>query len=327
MKLTIGTRGSALARAQANDVARRLTAAGHRVDVAVISTLGDRAATEPFADVGAFGIFVREIEAALIAGDIDIAVHSYKDIPSTSPQSLVIASVPERLDPADLLLICRDATDDSAAHFPLRNGVRVGTSAARRTAWLRAARPDLVTLPLRGNVPTRVASLCDGKYDAIVLAAAGIARLERLTDGDRLELPPTITVVRLDPTRFVPAPSQGAIALQVRADRSAVIAAAGGINDVTTARALRAEREALRLAEGGCTLPFGAWCSGVDGQLRLTVALGLEDGTIARGAKTGTNPDALARAAWAELRATAGIDAVESPSGPAPVAASASGLS
>jgi hydroxymethylbilane synthase len=324
MKLTIGTRGSALARAQANDVARRLTADGHRVDVAVISTLGDRAATEPFADVGAFGIFVREIEAALIAGDIDIAVHSYKDIPSTSPQGLVIASVPERLDPADLLLIRRDALDENAAHFPLRDGARVGTSAARRTAWLRAVRPDVVALPLRGNVPTRVAALCEGKYDAIVLAAAGIARLERLTDGDRLELPPTIAVVRLDPTRFVPAPSQGAIALQVRADRSAVIAAAGAINDARTARALCAEREALRLAEGGCSLPFGAWCSGVDGQLRLIVALGLADGSIAHGVKTGTDPDDVARAAWDDLRGRAALDSVESRSRSATVAAPSS---
>ncbi|HEY3934024.1 MAG TPA: hydroxymethylbilane synthase [Gemmatimonadales bacterium] len=302
MKLRIGTRGSALARAQADDVARRLAAAGHLVGVVVISTLGDRAATQPFADVGAFGIFVREIEAALIGGEIDIAVHSYKDLPSSSPAGLVVASVPERLDSADLLLIRNEALDPGAADIPLRQGARVGTSAARRTAWLQAARPDLVAAALRGNVPTRIAALVDGRYDAIVLAAAGVVRLQRLPDEERLTIPPTITVTRLDPERFVPAPSQGAIALQVHRDRAAVVAAVAAINDLSTARALKAERTALRLADGGCSLPFGAWCN-VDstGELRLVSALGLDDGTVARAEARGDDPDGLAASVWEML--------------------------
>ena len=310
MKLRIGTRGSALALAQAADVARRLEAHGHSTETIIISTEGDRVTDRGFTDVGAFGIFVREIEAALVDRRVDVAVHSYKDLPSRSPAGLVIAAVPERMDAADVLLTRPDATAAVRGTLPLRDGARVGTSAARRQALLRSLRPDLEIGMLRGNVPTRVHALLDGRFDAIVLAAAGVARLERASEraaeraaeGAAPLVPANIVRTRLDPATFVPAPAQGAVAVQVRAQESAVRDAVAAIDDARTARALRAERAALAFADGGCTLPFGAWCeTQPDGALRLILALGRSDGTVTRAEVTGDDPDALAAAAWRDV--------------------------
>lgn len=302
MKLRIGTRGSALALAQANDAARRLAAAGHEVQIVVISTEGDRVTDRSFIEVGAFGVFVREIESALLSGEVDIAVHSYKDLPSRGPDGLMIGAVPERVDAADVLLVRRDAVAAPRGGLPLAHGACVGTSATRRRALLRDARPDLRMQLLRGNVPTRVRALTEGRFDAIVLAAAGLSRLARVEGRDRLVLPVDITVVRLDPLVFVPAPSQGAIAIQVRTDNHAVREAVAVMDDATCRRTLQAERGALALAEGGCTLPFGAWCSAdAAGVLTLTAALGLDDGSVARSTATGMEPDAIAADAWRAL--------------------------
>lgn len=302
MNLRIGTRGSALARAQAADVARRLEAHGHSTETIIISTEGDRVTDRGFTDVGAFGIFVREIEAALLDQHVDVAVHSYKDLPSRSPAGLIIAAVPERLDAADVLLTRTDAVAAVRGTLPLRDGARVGTSAARRQALLRALRPDLEIGMLRGNVPTRVGALSDGRFDAIVIAAAGLARLERVSVGAPRLVPAGVVHTRLDPATFVPAPAQGAIAVQVRAQAAAVRDAVSAIDDTRTARALRAERAALAFADGGCTLPFGAWCeTQSDGALRLIVALGRSDGTVARAEATGDDPDAIAEMAWRDV--------------------------
>jgi len=300
VKLRIGTRGSALALAQASDVARRLDALGHTTETVVIATAGDQLTDRAFADIGAFGIFVREIEAALMDRRVDVAVHSYKDLPSVGPPSLLVAAVPERVDAADVLLLRPDAIDDSSAPIPLRDGARVGTSAARRTAQLRAAHPRVEVAPLRGNVPTRVRSLAEGRYDAIVVAAAGLLRLERAAPrGAEPIVPAGLVRRRLDPAHFVPAPAQGAIAVQVRVDDAPVRRVVAAIDDTTSARALLAERTALALAEGGCSLPFGAWCRGAPGgTLHLTVALGRNDETIARAEFAGDDPEALASAAW-----------------------------
>jgi len=302
VKLRIGTRGSALALAQANDVARRLTAAGHDPVITIISTEGDRVTDRSFIEVGAFGVFVREIEAALLAGEVDVAVHSYKDLPSKGPEGLMIGAVPERVDVADLLLVRRDALAPERNGLPLADGARVGTSATRRRALLLAARPDLQVGLLRGNVPTRVRALTDGRFDAIVLAAAGLSRLARVEGPDRLTLPADVATFRLDPQVFVPAPSQGAIALQVRRDDTATRAAVAALDDAMCRRTLLAERTALALADGGCTLPFGAWCSAGDaGALTLTTALGLDDGTVARSTAHGSDPEAVAAEAWQAL--------------------------
>ena len=302
MRLRIGTRGSALALAQSTDVAARLRALGHDPELVVISTVGDRVTDRAFTDVGSFGVFVRELESALLEGAIDAAVHSYKDVPSRMPQGLAIAAIPERVDVADVLLVRRAAVAAERGGLPLADGARVGTSATRRRALLLDARPDLVLGLLRGNVPTRVRSLSEGRFDAIVLAAAGLARLARADGEHRLTLGDDITTVRLDPAVFVPAPSQGAIAVQVRESDLAIRAAIAPLDDQSCRRAIQSERAALYLAEGGCTLPFGAWCSvASDGTLTLVAALGLEDGSVARSVAVGEDPQAVASAAWDEL--------------------------
>lgn len=302
MKVRIGTRGSALALAQSGDVAARLRAHGHDAELVVVSTTGDRVTDRAFADVGAFGVFVRELEVALLEGSIDAAVHSYKDVPSRMPLGLVIGAVPERVDAADVLLVRRAAHRASRGALPLDTGARVGTSATRRRALLLDARPDLVTDLLRGNVPTRVRALGEGKFDAIILAAAGLERLARVEGENRLVLPDDVVTVRLDPATFVPAPSQGAIAVQVRENDMAARKAVAELDEPSCRRAVQTERAALHLADGGCTLPFGAWCTTAEnGMLTLTAALGLEDGSIARSTVTGTEPQPVAAAAWGEL--------------------------
>jgi len=304
VKLRIATRGSDLARAQSNDVARRLQALGHETELVIISTVGDRVTDRAFVEVGSFGVFVREIENALLDGRADVAVHSYKDLPSKSPDGLVVAAVPERLDAADVLLVRPDSADSSGAVLPLRTGAKVGTSAARRKALLAAERPDLEIGLLRGNVPTRVGALLDGRFDAILLASAGLQRLDRAS-GSSL-VPAGIVRQRLDPRRFVPAPAQGAIAVQVRSDAGQVRAAVASLNDETTARALQAERALLGLAEAGCNLPFGAWCERQgDGALRLFAVLGRDDRAVVRADSTGHDPLSLAAKVWGELSSEA----------------------
>lgn len=302
MTLRIGTRGSALARVQAADVARRLQACGYATETVIISTAGDRATDRRFADVGSFGIFVREIEEALLDGRIDVAVHSYKDLPSRSPEQLMVGAVPERVDVADVLLIRAESHDLSAGLLPVRRGAQVGTSAARRAALLLTLRPDLAASMLRGNVPTRVAALANGQFDAIVLAAAGLARLERDAAPGSQIVPDGIVRARLDPAVFTPAPAQGAIAVQVRRDAPDVLAAVARIHDPQSGRALQAERSILARAEGGCTLPFGAWCDVLpDRTLQLHATLGREDGSVVRAVRTGDDPEQLAVATWQEL--------------------------
>lgn len=302
MNLRIGTRGSALARVQTADVARALEAAGHTTTTEVIHTEGDRVTDRAFTEVGAFGVFVREIEAALLAGRVDLAVHSYKDLPSAEPADLVVAAVPERVDAADVLLARPEAAVPGGP-IPLREGARVGTSSARRQALLKEMRPDLAVGLLRGNVPTRVRALVEGRFDAIVLAVAGLLRLERSNQGAPL-VGGGIVTTRLDPEVYVPAPAQGAIAVQVRRDDAAVRTAVAALDDPRTARALRAERALLGLAEAGCALPFGAWCRVEQGgALTLTSVLGQEGGALTRAKATGEDPEELAEEVWRSLSA------------------------
>ena len=299
MRIRIGTRGSALALAQSEYVAGRLRARGHECELLIVSTTGDRVNDRAFTDVGSFGVFVRELETALLDGTVDVAVHSYKDVPSRMPAGLAIVAVPERVDAADVLLVRREKIAAPLGGFPLAHGASVGTSATRRRALLLDARPDLVPALLRGNVPTRVQALIDGKYDAIVLAAAGLERLARSNSDARLTLGREVVTVRLDPAVFVPAPSQGAIAVQVAEKNTAIRDAVARIDDRSCRRAVDAERAALFLADGGCTLPFGAWCDvAVNERLSLHLALGRPDGTVLRALVTGTDPEILAREGW-----------------------------
>lgn len=309
--LRLGTRGSALALVQAHDIQRQLQAAGFAVEIVVRQTIGDLDKESAFSAVGPPGIFVREIETALQEGDIDLAVHCYKDLPSVSPDGLVIGAVPPRANPGELLIVRRDAHVPDAMSLPLAPGAAVGTSAARRRAQLAEARPDLDCRDLRGNVPTRIQKLIDGQgdgqgngqYDAIVLAAAGIERLAAGAargENDAPDLEACI-VVRLDPEVFVPAPSQGALALQVRADDATTRAAVAHLHDPATARALAAERMLLGLVQAGCEAPLGGFCRPrPDGDLELFVFFE-EAGRVVRAHEIGREPEALARAAFAHF--------------------------
>ena len=273
MRLRLGTRGSDLARTQSEGVAARLRAAGHDVELVVIRTEGDRSQAPSFGSIGAQGVFVREIEQALLAREVDLAVHSFKDLPTTSPAGLAIAAVPPREDPADVLIVGPDAYDASGTEgLPVAAGARIGTSSMRRTVWLEQLRSDLRVEPLRGNVPTRIDKLKAGQYDAIVLAAAGLARLS--APGGMLEhVLGDLHVVRLEPRRFVPAPAQGALAVQCRADDADVVAAIAPLDDPLTRAAVSIEREALRRAEGGCNTAFGAHCVTAGSGFRVSAML------------------------------------------------------
>jgi hydroxymethylbilane synthase len=256
-KLKLGTRGSDLARTQSATIATALRAVGLDVELTIIKTSGDQNQTASFGSIGPQGVFVREIEQALVERRIDLAVHSFKDLPTSSPAELVVAAVPDRVDPADLLLVRRTALAAGDDWLPLRMGARVGTASARRRVWLRHFRPDLKIEPLRGNVPTRVRKLTEGAFDAIVLAAAGVERLRPKAQLGSLD---GIEVRRLDPRRFVPAPAQGALAVQCRRDDATVLAALASIDHAPSHAAVRASSAWVARAEGGCDVAFGAYC-------------------------------------------------------------------
>ena len=296
--IRLGTRGSALARTQSEDVARRLAAAGHEIEIHEIRTAGDRDQRSRFSEVGTAGIFVREIETALLEDRIDIAVHSYKDLPSMSPDDLVIAAIPERLDPSDCLIARPESVDAARPVLNLRCGSRVATGSSRRRALIEELCPDIELLPLRGNVPTRLAKLREGPADAIVLAAAGLARLDRDPETSSAAARDDFHEARLDPRVFVPAPGQGAIAVQCRAGDAELREVLAGIHDESAARPLQAERRLLGHVQGGCDFPFGAWCEVLEsGRFSLHAAL-LLDGTMMTVHEHGDEAEGLADRVW-----------------------------
>jgi hydroxymethylbilane synthase len=270
----IGTRGSALALAQARQVAGRLDGA----ELVTVTTAGDRG--EPATDKERW---VRELDAALLAGEIDCAVHSAKDVPAALPEGVVIAAVPARAD-------ARDALCGAGALGALSAGARVGTSSLRRAAQLRALREDLDVVDLRGNVDTRLRRLAAGEYDAVVLAAAGLQRLGRASEGAPLD-------------ELVPAPGQGCLAITTRAGDEASVAALG---DAASARALQAERALVRALGADCHTPVGAHARAADGgALRLTAFVGAVDGSAwVRDELDGEDAAALGQRVAARLLAT-----------------------
>jgi hydroxymethylbilane synthase len=296
--LRLGTRGSELARTQSRTVAAALERAGYEVELTIIKTSGDQNVTAPFGSIGPQGVFVREIEQALVERRVELAVHSFKDLPTMSPAELTVAAVPPRADPADVLLLRTGARSERHDWLPLGPRVRVGTASARRRVWLEHFRPGVEVVPLRGNVPTRLRKLAEGELDAILLAAAG---LERLQGGDRLgDALAGLDVLRLPPERFVPAPAQGALAVQCRRDDAEVLAALARIDDAASRAAVAAERDALARAEGGCDVAFGAYCvaSGAEHEL---IAMHERDGVVRAARARGADPSALAATVWAKL--------------------------
>jgi len=302
VKLRLGTRGSALAWTQSSTVARALEQHGVEVEMVRIKTEGDRDQARPFAEVGAPGLFVRALESALIDGRVDLAVHSYKDLPSDSPDELVVSATPPRADARDRVLIAPSAFGADAGPIPLRRGARVGTASARRIALLGELRPDVTAEFLRGNVDTRLQRLADGDFDAILLAAAG---LDRLAAGGGARPSPELHARELDPSLFVPAPSQGAVCVQVRRDDADAIVATKKLDDAETSRAVAVERRLLALVEAGCQAPFGAYARATGtGKLELFAALE-RDGRLRRAHVAGGDAEVetLARAAYDRLLA------------------------
>ena len=251
--IRLGTRASALALAQARWVAERLPG---DVELVPITTSGDRGRVTPDK-----ARFVKEIEEALLRGDVDLGVHSAKDVPSELPDGLAIVGVPERADARDTL--CGAGSLDE-----LPEGAVVGTASLRRRSTLLALRPDLGVRELRGNVDTRLRRLAEGSFDAIVLAQAGLERLGRGDEG-----------VPIDAERFVPAPGQGCLVLEARADDEGVAEAAATLTDQNALTRLTAERALVQALDASCHTPIGAHAVTAEGALRLCAFVGLPDGS------------------------------------------------
>jgi hydroxymethylbilane synthase len=262
----VGSRGSRLALTQAERAVELLRRPGVEVALVPMTTAGDRDRTKPFGQIGSRGVFVKEIEEALLEGRVDIAVHSAKDMTSSDPEGLAVGAYPPREDPRDALI----------GASGVRPGMRIGTASVRRRAQLLALEPSLSIEPLRGNVDTRLRKLRERGLDAIVLAACGL---------DRLGLSHEIGH-RFDPAQLLPEAGQGALALQVRAGEEELVAAA---DDAETRRRVEAERACVALIGGGCLAPVAAHHDGV----RLTALVADEDGGWVE-RRSGEDPEQLA---------------------------------
>lgn len=263
MRLRLATRGSTLAWTQSDTVADALRALGHEVELVRVTTHGDVTAA-PLASLGGAGVFVGAVRATVLAGEADLAVHSFKDLPTVSADGLVLAAVPRREDPADAL-----CARDGLTLAGLPAGARVGTGSPRRAAQLLVRRPDVDVIAIRGNVETRLRRASDD-LDAVVLAAAGLRRLglaDAITD-------------RLDPSEFLPAPAQGALAVECRSDASEELKAAlAALDDRPTRLAATAERAVLARLEAGCAAPVAAFAQLADGRVHLAATVVATDGT------------------------------------------------
>lgn len=261
--VVIGSRGSDLAVWQANFVQHQLKSIGINSVIEIIKTKGDAIQHLSFDKIEGKGFFTKEIEDALLTGTIDIAVHSHKDLETTSPSGLIVAAVSERADAREMLLIHPDGFD-SNENWQLKRNARVGTSSARRKSQLLSARPDVTAIDIRGNVPTRVQKLRNGEFDAILLAKAGLDRLE-LDVSDIHALP-------LEVTQLVPAPAQGVLAIQTRSSDTTLIEMLDNLNAPEVKRCIHIERSVLNRLQGGCQLPLGVYAQNHAGQYNVWVA-------------------------------------------------------
>jgi hydroxymethylbilane synthase len=259
--LVIGSRGSALALWQARHIAARLQELGEETRLEIIKTTGDKIQDVPLAQVGGKGLFTKEIEEALLAGTIDLAVHSLKDMPTEIPAGLTLAAIPEREEARDALV--------GAALADLKEGVRIGTSSLRRSAQLHALGRGLVIENLRGNVDTRLRKLDEGRYDAIVLASAGLRRLG-WQDRIRELIPEDV---------MCPAVGQGALAIETREDGGAAWSIVRKLDHAESRTAVEAERALLAVLGGGCQVPIGAHARLENGSLHLRAIVASPDGS------------------------------------------------
>ena len=296
----LGTRGSDLALWQARTIAGMLDELGITTEITVIKTTGDRIDDVPFSKLEGKGFFTKELEEAQLSGRVDFAVHSLKDLSTSMPPGLVLCAMVGREDPREMLLARPEAVDearrDAGEPLPLREGVVIGTSAARRQAQIRRLRPDLQIADLRGNVPTRVNRLREGRYDAIMLARAGLVRLG--IELDDLYASP------LDVADFVPAAAQGMLGIQCR-DEEPYRGGLARLHSAEAARAVAVERELLLRLEGGCQIPFGAHVAAADGVWRLEafLAADVDDPDPLRLTLTAEEPEILLEQGWQAIEA------------------------
>lgn len=276
----IGARGSLLSVTQTTWVAEQLRARGLHVEIQIIKTTGDKILDVPLAKVGGKGLFVKEIEEALLSGAIDLAVHSMKDMPTKIPERLHIGAIPKREDVRDALI-----TRDKTTWVNLPHGSKIGTSSLRRQAQLKRSRRDLLFLPLRGNLDTRLRKLSNGEIDAIVLATAGLNRLgwqDKITEHLAIDI-------------SLPAIGQGALAIECRIEDKEANAAIAFLNDPKTACEIAAERALLIRLAGGCQTPIAGFASESSGEITLTgVVLNLDGTKIVRDRQIATVADAEA---------------------------------
>jgi hydroxymethylbilane synthase len=285
VKLRIGTRGSRLALAQSREVADAITASGVETELVTITTAGDRGADPASDPAGVKGLFVTEIVRALLDGEVDVAVHSAKDLPAVDTQGVVIAGVPERASALDVL-VTRDGD--------LRPGARVGTSSVRRRAQVFRLRPDVIVEDLRGNVDTRLRKLADGEVDALIIAGAGLLRLGVVPEH----------AAPMSLAEMVPAPGQGCLAVQARASDDATIEVLSALDHAASRMALEAERGLMARLGGGCALPLGAFAESVPrGVKLLAIALSPDGSRIVRTKVDGETPEEVAELAALDLSA------------------------
>jgi hydroxymethylbilane synthase len=278
MKLVLGTRGSALAKAQSGLIAQWIRGQGHEVQVREFKTTGDWI-SELQQPIEGKGIFTKELDEALLDSRIDVAVHSLKDLPSELAPGLLLAAIPAREDPRDVLV-----SRDGSTLQNLPRGARIGTGSPRRAGQLRAARPDIACLEARGNVDTRLRKLREGQWDAIVLARAGLVRLGRLSEATET----------LEFSEMIPAVGQGALAIMTRNDSTA--AAFASLDDADSRAAVLCERRILRDLQGGCRAPIAAHAWRENGSLRVIAAVFSADGReFLKEERRGTDPETLGR--------------------------------
>jgi hydroxymethylbilane synthase len=297
--LRIGSRGSQLALWQANHISSLLRARGHEVEIEIIHTTGDKITDVALAKVGTKGMFTKEIEEALAAGKVDLAVHSLKDLPTELPAGFEIAAITERQDPRDAFCSRKYSQIED-----LPNRARVGTSSLRRQAQLKAIRADLDIHPLRGNVDTRLRKLEQGEYDAIILASAGLNRLGK-TELIRQIIPAEI---------MCPAAGQGALGIEIRKGDGKTRELLAFLDNANARAATTCERALLNSLGGGCQVPIGAFAEMRNGRLHLESIVADPDGSkCLRDSRQGDDPEKLGNAAGAALLARGGdqiLDAV-----------------
>jgi hydroxymethylbilane synthase len=298
MTLRIGSRGSQLALWQANHISSLLRERGHEVEIEIIHTTGDKITDVALAKVGTKGMFTKEIEEALAAGRVDLAVHSLKDLPTELPKGFEIAAITKREDPRDAFCSRKYSKIED-----LPQGARVGTSSLRRQAQLKAIRPDLEIYPLRGNVDTRLRKLEQGEYDAIILASAGLRRLGK-----------TELIKQIIPAEIMcPAAGQGALGVEIREGDEKTGELLKFLDDPVARAATTCERALLNSLGGGCQVPIGAFAEVRNGTLHLESIVADPDGSkVLRDSRAGNDPEKLGNAAGAALLARGGDAILES---------------